>query len=129
MSRPVRRTVKIPRVPKALMERLNDLVELYEKALAAGGIVVVNPDAPFEEQQWFTSDERFPLEVLRSLAENGTIDFFPGTFQVLRGDEVLEAMRTCQSPRYEDRVQAVIDKLKVSESTARRLIKNARAKH
>lgn len=125
----VRRPVKIPRVPKSLRERLTDLVKLYDKARAAGGTVVVDPDAPFDERQWFTPDQEFPLEILRSLAAYGTIDFFPGTFRLLQGDEVLEALRTCQSPRYADKVEAVMDKLKVSESTARRLIKGACAKH
>lgn len=46
----VRRLVKIPRVPKPLRDRLNDLVKLYDKARAAGGTVVVNPDAPFDGQ-------------------------------------------------------------------------------
>ena len=129
MNKAVRRPVKISRAPGTERERAKYLVKLYRTALAAGRTLVMNPDAPFEEQQRFFADEVFLLNALEGFADHGTFDVGVGLFALLQGFEVREALLTCQSPRYADKVQAVMDKLKVSEWTARRLIKNARPKH
>ena len=93
------------------------IVDLYRRADANGGSLVVNPEDDYEEQTTVHVDAEWLLGWLDRFAENGTFQVL-GNWQEISANSIASRAGT----RFEDRIAAVAAELHVSERTAARLI-------
>ena len=97
--------------------RAQGIVDLYRRAVANGGSIVVNPEDDPEEQSRFYATPESLLRDLERFAREGTFQVFEDVQPMLAN-----AIARKAGPRFDDRVAAVAESLNVSERTAARLI-------
>jgi len=101
-------------------QRAQEIVDLYQEAMARGGVLVVNPEDDRDEQVTFYARPDYLLDQLQTFAKYGT---FQAPSELNLPSCLAKQISRRVGGSLEKRAAAVADVLCVSDATAKRLIK------